>query len=281
MIRGCLTAIISILQKFLWRIDALIRMEHKTASEDHKIYFASDFHLGVPDNASSLQREKKIVRWLDSIQHDLGELFLMGDLFDFWFEYKKVVPKGFTRLLGKLAFLADKGVPVHIFKGNHDLWMKDYLPSEFDVQLYDKPAWFQINDKVFYLAHGDGLGPGDKGYKLLKKVFTNPFCQWLFGRLHPNLGIGLANYFSNMSRNSQDEVAEEEFLGEDQEYLVQHAKSLLQQNHVDYCIYGHRHFPIQLDLEGGSQYINLGDWISHFTYGVFDGENFKLKGFEE
>ncbi len=281
MTRDYLTAITSISLKFLWRTDDALSMEHKTASEDHKIYFASDFHLGVPDYASSLEREKTIVRWLDTIREDVGELFLMGDLFDFWFEYQRVVPKGFTRLLGKLAFLADQGVPIHIIKGNHDLWMKDYLPSEFTVKLYDDPIWVRINDKVFYLAHGDGLGPGDKGYKFLKKVFTNKFCQWLFGCLHPNWGISLANYFSSMSRNSQDEEAKEEFLGEDREYLVQHAKTLIKENQVDFCIYGHRHYPIQLDLGGGSQYINLGDWISHYTYGVFDGDQLRLETFKE
>ncbi len=256
-------------------------MEQKNASEDRKIYFASDFHLGVPDSATSLQREKKIVHWLESIRQDAGELFLMGDLFDFWFEYKKAVPKGFVRLLGKLAFLADQGIPIHIFKGNHDLWMKDYLPREIQAQLYDEPKWLKINEKVFYLAHGDGLGPGDIGYKFLKKIFTNRFCQWLFGRLHPNLGITIADYFSGMSRNSQDDEAQNQFLGEDKEYLVQHSKALLKQHHVDYFIYGHRHYPVELDIGEESRYVNLGDWITHFTYAVFDGEELRLKVFEE
>lgn len=256
-------------------------MEQKTATKDRKIYFASDFHLGVPDKASSLAREKKLVRWLDSIREDGGELYLMGDLFDFWFEYNKVVPKGYVRLLGQLAFLADEGMPIHIFKGNHDLWMKDYLPEEFQVKLHDKPQWLQINDEIFYLAHGDGLGPGDNGYKFLKKIFTNRFCQWLFEWIHPNMGIGLANYFSGISRNSQDEEAQNQFLGEDKEFLVQHSKAILANHHVDYFIYGHRHFPIQLDLGNGSQYVNLGDWISNFTYGVFDGEQFWVEAFDE
>jgi len=172
-----------------------------------KIYFASDFHLGVPSYEKSLEREKLLVKWLDEIKKDAEEVYLMGDLFDFWFEYKHAAPKGFVRLLGKIAEITDSGIPVYLFTGNHDMWMFDYLPKEIGVKIYREPIEKKFGSKTFYLGHGDGLGPGDKGYKFIKKVFANKFCQWLFARLHPNLGIGMAHYWSRKSRvaNGNDE----------------------------------------------------------------------------
>ena len=236
--------------------------------------------MGAPNFEQSLIREKHFVAWLNKIEPELGELYLVGDVFDFWFEYKHAVPKGFTRLFGKLAALADKGIPIHFFIGNHDMWAFDYLPNEIGVKMYRKPIVREVNGKVFFIGHGDGLGPGDKGYKRLKKIFANPFCQWLFGWLHPNIGIGLANYWSRKSRISTGGY-DKQFLGEENEWLVQYCKRKLQEKHYDYFIFGHRHLPLNINLSERSKYINLGDWIQDFTYAVFDGNNFELKKFEK
>jgi UDP-2,3-diacylglucosamine hydrolase len=244
-----------------------------------KIYFASDFHLGVPTPEASLLREKKLVRWLDAIQSDAEEIFLVGDLFDFWFEYKTAVPRGYTRLLGKLSELHDKGIVVHVFTGNHDMWIFDYLPSECGVLLHREPVQRVWNGKRFFIGHGDGLGPGDHGYKFIKKVFANPLCQWLFARLHPNFGIGLANYFSRRSRKitgDQDKT----FLGEENEWLVLFAKDVLKREHFDYFIFGHRHLRMRIELNDRSVYYNLGEWISESPFGCFDGREFSMHQFD-
>jgi UDP-2,3-diacylglucosamine hydrolase len=240
-----------------------------------KIYFLSDFHLGAPDAASSLQREKKIVEFLDEIKHDASVIFIVGDMFDFWYEYRKVVPKGHVRLLGKLAEITDAGIPLHFFVGNHDMWMKDYLQSELNIKTYFGPQEFEFNNTKFLIAHGDGLGPGDKGYKMLKKVFRNPLAQWLFGIMPPNIGMGLANYFSKKSREATGKH-EEVFLGEENEWLITYARHVLAKKHYDYLIFGHRHLPIDFSLNG-SRYINLGDWIRYFTYAVYDGQQLTLR----
>lgn len=241
-----------------------------------KIYFASDFHLGVPDYESSIVREKLIVKWLDEIKQDAEEVFLMGDLFDFWFEYKTAVPKGFVRLQGKIAELCDSGIPVHVFTGNHDMWMFDYLPKEIGIKLYRKEITREFNGKKFFLGHGDGLGPGDHGYKFIKKVFANPVCQWLFARIHPNLGISIANYWSRKSRIANKDV-DEKFHGEENEWLVIHSKEILQKEYFDYFIFGHRHLPLDIKLNEKSRYINLGEWVKFNSYAVFDGTNLELK----
>ena len=241
-----------------------------------KIYFASDFHLGVPTYEKSLEREKLIVKWLDEIKTDAQEIYLMGDLFDFWFEYKHAVPKGFVRLLGKLAELTDSGIPVHIFTGNHDMWIFDYLPKEVGVTIYRDPIEKKINNKTFYLGHGDGLGPDDKGYKFIKKMFTSKFCQWLFARIHPNFGVGVANYWSQKSRVANSK-GDEQFLGEENEWLVIYAKEALRKKHYDYFIFGHRHLPLEIALSSNSKYINLGEWVNYCSYAVFDGNKLELK----
>ena len=243
-----------------------------------KIFFLSDFHLGAPDAESSLEREKLIVQFLDEIKDEAQTIFIVGDMFDFWYEYKKVVPKGHVRLLGKIASLTDAGIPVHFFVGNHDMWMKTYLQQELNVQVYFEPKEFTFNHKNFFIAHGDGLGPGDHGYKALKKVFRNPVSQWLFGILPPYLGMGLANYSSRKSREATGMV-EEKFLGEENEWLIIYAKEILKERKIDYFIFGHRHLPIDFRLSPGSRYINLGDWIRYCTYAVFDGENLELRSY--
>ncbi|MBL7698434.1 MAG: UDP-2,3-diacylglucosamine diphosphatase [Chitinophagaceae bacterium] len=243
-------------------------------SRQEKIYFLSDFHLGAPDAESSLLREKKIVEFLDEIKRDATEIFIVGDMFDFWYEYRKVVPKGYVRLLGKLAEITDSGIPVHFFVGNHDMWMTDYLQKELNIKTYFEPHEFEFSGKKFLIGHGDGLGPGDRGYKMLKKVFRNRAAQWLFGILPPYMGMGLANYFSRKSREATDKH-EESFLGEDNEWLITYSKEVLKQKHYDYLVFGHRHLPIDFPIDS-SRYINLGDWIRYFTYAVFDGQHLAL-----
>ncbi len=240
-----------------------------------KIYFISDFHLGVPTYEKSLERERRVVDWMDSIKDDAEELYLLGDVFDFWFEYKTVVPRGYVRLLGKIAELTDSGIPVHYFTGNHDMWTFDYLEKELNVKIYREPVEKIYNGKKFYIGHGDGLGPGDHGYKFIKKVFSSKICQWMFARLHPNFGIGIANYFSRKSRIATGNE-DEKFLGEEKEWLVIHSKELLEKEHYDFLIFGHRHLPLDIPING-SRYINLGDWIRYNSYGEFDGQTMQLK----
>lgn len=247
-----------------------------------KIYFLSDFHLGAPDYQTSIAREKRIVKFFDKIKADAEQIFILGDLFDFWYEYKKVVPKGFVRILGKLAELSDAGIEIHFFVGNHDMWMKGYFEKELNIKVYHHTESFNLEGKKFFIGHGDGLGPGDHRYKFIKKVFRNKFSQWLFGILHPNVGIGMANYFSGKSRASAAK-AEEKFLGEDREWLISFSREVLTREHYDYFIFGHRHLPIDFTLSdpangaGSTRYINLGDWIKYYSYAVFDGENVTLK----
>lgn len=245
----------------------------------NKIYFLSDFHLGAPNYAASLEREKLIVKFLDEIKHEAAEIFLVGDMFDFWYEYRTVVPKGFVRLLGKLAELADAGVQLHFFVGNHDMWMKDYFQRELNMPVYFEPKEFVRNGKTFLIGHGDGLGPGDHGYKRLKKVFRSPVSKWLFGIFPPKFGIGLANFMSRRSR-AQTGATEETFLGEDKEWLIIYCKEVLQKKNINFFVFGHRHLAIDYRLTTYSRYINLGDWIRYFTYAVFDGQEMRLQSYK-
>ncbi len=244
-----------------------------------KVYFASDNHLGAPDRAMSAEREKRFVSWLKEVQEDAAAIFLLGDLFDFWFEYRTVVPKGFVRTLGTLADISDRGIPVFFFAGNHDLWMNGYFEEELGIPVFHRPQRFHIQGKQFFIGHGDGLGPHDKGYKRMKKVFTNPVARWLFRWLHPDWGVRAAQYFSVKNKLISGEE-DKEFLGEDNEWLVQYAKRKLEEEHSDYFVFGHRHLPLKIELQEGSTYFNLGDWISHYTYGVFDGSHFELKTYK-
>lgn len=254
----------------------MTNQHHIELSEGKKVYFASDNHLGAPTRKDSLPREKKFVAWLDSIKDDAAAIFLIGDLFDFWFEYKTVVPKGFTRTLGKLAEIADSGIPIYYFVGNHDLWMSGYFEDELGIPVFFKPQDFTIGSTTFFIGHGDGLGPGDKGYKRMKKVFTNPFFKWLFRWLHPDIGVKIAQYLSVKNKLiSGDDDAK--FLGEENEWLAVYSKKKISQKHRDYFVFGHRHLPLEITLNENSKYINLGDWIQYYTYGVFDGNNLELK----
>lgn len=245
-----------------------------------KIYFASDFHLGVPSPEASRLREQKILRWLNSIENDAKAIFLVGDIFDFWFEYKTVVPKGAIRLLGKIAELSDRGIDIHFFVGNHDIWMFDYFPNELGVTVHHQPIQIELGGKQFFIGHGDGLGPKDYGYKRLKKVFTNRLCQWLFRWLHPDIGMRIANRSSSASRTAQTEP--EYFLGAEEEWLLLYSNYKLKElPAIDYFIFGHRHLPLDILLENQhSRYINLGEWFNQCTYAEFDGQNLHLKTFE-
>jgi UDP-2,3-diacylglucosamine hydrolase len=249
-----------------------------------KIYFASDFHLGIPDYESSLKRERMLVEWLDRSMADALEIYLMGDIFDFWFEYKTVVPKGYVRLLGKIAEITEHGIPVHIFTGNHDIWAFGYLEKELNVRLHRHPEIKEMLGRQFYLAHGDGLGPGDNGYKMLKKVFSNRFNQWLFRWLHPDIGARMALYFSRQSRLAHN-VRENrpDFVNSiENEMLYKYAVQLVNEGmQVDFFLFGHRHRPIDLKINDNTRLIILGDWLTNFTYAEFDGQNIELKHFQK
>ncbi|MCB8994064.1 MAG: UDP-2,3-diacylglucosamine diphosphatase [Bacteroidales bacterium] len=245
--------------------------------EHQKIYFVSDAHLGHPPREKSLEREKLLIRWLDEVRRDAHSIYLLGDIFDYWFEYRKVVPRGFTRLLGKIAEITDSGIPVYFFTGNHDVWVFDYLPEEVGIEVCRHPLKIEINQKRFFIAHGDGLGPYDRGYKIIKSFFTNRVLQWLYARIHPNASIAFAHRWSKHSRLSKD--ASLPFLGEDKEHQVLFSKSVLENEHFDFFIYGHRHLPLDLKIAEHSRLICLGDWFINFTYAVFDGKNMELKSF--
>jgi UDP-2,3-diacylglucosamine hydrolase len=254
-------------------------MEHKiTDLNGKKIFFASDFHLGVPDHVSTVEREKRLTQWLGHIRHEAHSIYLLGDIFDFWFEYKHAIPKGFIRLQGKLAELRDAGLPVFFFTGNHDMWMFDYFPKELDIPVYRDPIRIQCHGQRLLVGHGDGLGPGDNSYKLLKKIFNNKACQWLFARIHPNLGITLAQHWSRRSRIS-NMTREEKFSGEENERLFLYCQELERQQHHDFYIFGHRHLPLDLAIDDRSRYINVGEWVHFNTYAVYDGKAVELKSF--
>jgi UDP-2,3-diacylglucosamine hydrolase len=253
----------------------------KELNKLEKIYFASDFHLGVPDYTKSKERELKVMRWLDYVSKDATAIFLVGDIFDFWFEYKHSIPKGFVRLQGKIAELVDQGIPINFFTGNHDMWMFDYFEKELGVKIYRKEQLFSWNGLTVMVGHGDGLGPGDNGYKFIKKIFSNRFFQWCFARIHPNFGIGMANYWSRKSRAKGKEP--QVFLGEDKEWLVQYCKEKLGETSqpIDYFVFGHRHLPIEHQVGQSCTYFNLGDWINHSTYAVLEDSTIKLVKFED
>ena len=253
-------------------------MEIKLA-EGKKVYFASDFHLGTPDYASSREREDKIVRWLNSIQSDADTIFLLGDIFDFWFEYKRAIPKGFARFLGKLVELTDQGIKIIFFTGNHDMWMFVYFPSEFGTTIYREPIELTVGNTSFHIGHGDGLGPGDYSYKIIKKIFANKFCQWAFARLHPNFGIGIAEFWSRRSRLNNTHGQSLEDHGED-EWILSYCRDVEKDKHHDYYIFGHRHLKLEKKVNENSTYFNLGEWVFDSQYGIFDGQNFEVRKFE-
>ena len=247
--------------------------------KDKKVYFASDNHLGAPNSTDSLIREKKFVKWLNEIRVDAHAIFLVGDIFDFWFEYKKVVPKGFTRTLGKLAEICDAGIPIYYFTGNHDMWVQDYFQKEIGMQIIRSPKEFTINGVKFYVGHGDGLGPGDRSYKWMKKIFTNKFFVWCFKWVHPDVGVRLGQFLSKENKIMSAEK-DAVFIDEESEWLTKYCKRKLESEHYDFFIFGHRHLPLDVKLNSSSRYINLGDWITHFTFAELDGKSLSLKKYQ-
>ncbi len=245
-----------------------------------KIYFASDFHLGAPSLKESREREFTIVKWLNQIEADAQAIFLLGDIFDFWFEYKYVVPKGFVRLLGKLADLTDKGIPVVFFTGNHDMWMFDYFPQELNIPIYRQAQTITINDKKILIGHGDGLGETGWSYKLLKKIFSSSICQWAFARIHPNFGFRIAHFWSKKSREGSS-LSASDSPDPEKEWIFKYCQKIEEQAHHDYYVFGHRHLTLDLEINQQSRYINIGEWMDQYTYGIFDGKTFKLLQFEK
>jgi UDP-2,3-diacylglucosamine hydrolase len=244
-----------------------------------KVYFASDWHLGLHPQSKSAEREKIIVRWLKEIGRDAQEIYLLGDIFDFWHEYKKVVPRGFTRVLGTLAELSDAGIKIHFFTGNHDVWVYDYLPNEIGLSLYRDPVEKDIMGKKFFLGHGDGVGKGDTSYKILRWAFTNKVLQWFFARLHPNFALWIGHTWSKKSRYAKG--ISENFHGMEKELLVGFAREKIKQKPIDYFVFGHRHIPMDIKIGDSARLINLGEWIYACTYAVFDGETLELKSYRE
>jgi len=243
----------------------------------NKIYFFSDAHFGSSVLNDSREREKRLVRWLDSIKQEAKALYLLGDIFDFWFEYKRVVPRGFIRFLGKLAELSDAGVEIHYFTGNHDIWVYDYLPKEMGLILHKEPFVTEIAGKTFYLSHGDGQGDHSFSFQLIRRIFHNRTCQFLFRLLHPDLGIKLAHIWANHSRR-KEQMYPVPYLGEEKEHLVVYAKSYIKAHpETDYLIFGHRHILLDLLLTPQNRMMIIGDWLQYFSYAVFDGKELILE----
>jgi UDP-2,3-diacylglucosamine hydrolase len=240
-----------------------------------KIFFASDFHLGLPAGTDPLEREKRVVRWLETISSDARELYLLGDIFDFWWEYKSVVPKGFTRFLGAVANISDSGIPVHFFGGNHDMWVGNYLTEECGMIIHLKPLITTINNKIFYLAHGEGLGTTNPGYKVLLALFRNRPLRAIYSTLHPSVGMWLGHKWSYDSRLGKGISLD--FMGEEKEELFIHSKKILETEHIDYFIYGHRHLPMTYKLSQGAILTILGDWVTNGSFAEWDGKELTLK----
>jgi len=257
-----------------------IKNNHISISPKKKIYFVSDHHFGLPNSSESLKREKLFVQWLDQVKTKAETIFILGDLFDVWYEYKRAIPKGFVRVLGKLAELSDAGIPIYFFTGNHDMWMLDYLEKELNIPIFFEPKEFEINHKKFLIGHGDGLGPGDRKYKFLKKIFKNSGAQCLFRWLHPDLGLKLAQYLSMKNKyiSGEEDV---QFQGKEKEWLYLYAKKYLENKAIDYFVFGHRHLPLEMQLNEQSIYLNTGDWLKHFSYIEFDGKTHELKYFNQ
>lgn len=247
----------------------------KDLEQGKSLYFASDFHLGAPTPESSDLREKRIIKWLDSVKNDAAAIFLVGDIFDFWFEYGKVIPKGFIRFQAKLLELRDEGLPIYFFTGNHDAWLFNYFPKEMGIPVFRHPIVLEVGEQKLFVGHGDGLGPGDRFYKILKKIFNGKAPQFFFKWLHPDIGVTLAHKWSNNSRLSGT-PEDFGFKNKESEWLWQYSKDVESRRHHDYYIFGHRHLPLELEVTGNSTYINLGEWVTQCTYGKYDGKKAQL-----
>jgi len=242
-----------------------------------KIFFASDFHLGLRAGTDPAEREKKVVRWLNTIVPEAREIYLVGDIFDFWWEYKLVVPRGFTRFLGTISTITDSGIPVHFFTGNHDMWVGNYLNDECGAIIHTSPFTVTFDGKKFHLAHGEGLGSNNTGYKILLSIFRNKPMRVLYSMMHPSIGMRVGHRWSFNSRLAKG--ISMDFLGEDQEDLIRYSKSVLEKENIDYFIFGHRHLALSYKLRKGSQIIFLGDWINNGSFAEWDGKDLNLKVF--
>ncbi len=246
------------------------------------VYFLSDAHLGSRAIKSGRTHERRLVNFLDSIKHKASAIYLLGDMFDFWWEYKTVVPRGYTRFLGKLSELTDMGVDVHFFIGNHDVWCYTYLQEECGVILHKEPLTTEIYGKEFYLAHGDGLGDPNKTFKFLRGAFHDPTLQKMFANLHPRWALEMGLRWAKRSRLKHEQEGEPQYLGEDKEYLILYSKEYLKDHpNINFFMYGHRHILVDLMLSRTCRLMILGDWINYFSYAVFDGENIFLEQYVE
>ena len=246
------------------------------------IYFLSDAHLGCRALSSRRTRERRLVRFLDSIKSKASAVYLLGDMFDYWFEFRQVVPKGYVRFLGKLAELTDNGVEVHFFIGNHDIWCKDYLSKECGVIMHYEPCTMECDGKVFFMAHGDGLGDGDRKFYFLRKIFHSSFCQKAFYSLHPDTSVALGLKWAANSRRKHEMKGTPAYQGEENEPLVAYSRTYLaDHSEVNYFIYGHRHIELDLAIGDESRLVILGDWVDKFSYAVFDGETLSLNRYIE
>jgi len=239
-----------------------------------KIYFASDFHLGSPNLKDSHTRERKIISWLCTIEKDAKAIYLVGDIFDFWFEYKKVVPKGFVRVLGKLAEMCDQGININFIVGNHDMWVNDYFQKEIGLNIFENEILIEENNQKILICHGDGLGSGNISFKIIKKIFKSNICRWLFSRIHPNLGVSLAHLWSNASRRKNMKKT-----SNNHEHLINYCKEKQKNNPIDFYVFGHLHSPNIENIDSKTKYINTGDWIQHCSYGILSNKNIEIKKF--
>jgi len=244
-------------------------------AETGKIYFASDFHLGLPAGTPPIEREKRVAAWLNSVAPDAREIYLLGDIFDFWWEYKLVVPRGFTRFLGTVSAITDSGIPVHFFTGNHDMWVGSYLSEETGLIIHNKPLITVIDGRKFYLAHGEGLGTSSTAYRILLAIFRNRTLQKLYSSMHPSIGMWIGHRWSLSSRLGKGISLE--FLGEENEDLFRHSKKVLETESIDYFIYGHRHLPMSYKLKQGATITIMGDWMSNSNYVEWNGSELSLK----
>ncbi len=239
-----------------------------------KAYFLGDFHFGSPNYKQSKKRELKILSFLNSIESDLKELFLLGDIFDFWYEYKEVVPKGFTRFLGKISQLSDKGINIHLILGNHDMWVLDYFQKELGMNVHHDIIKIRINNNLLMVGHGDGIGKGDFGYKFLKLIFKNKILRFLYRCIHPDIGIKLGIFLSNRKK-----IGTKDYSISNNERIYNYCKQIESNSHHDYYIFGHSHQSIERKINNNSKYINVGDWIKNSNYLVVKNEQIKLKSF--
>lgn len=244
------------------------------------IYFISDAHLGSQVITNNRKHEQKLVRWLEMVRKDATAIYLLGDMFDFWFEYKTVVPKGYVRFLGKLAELVDAGIEIHFFIGNHDIWTFGYLENEVGLIVHKGPFVTRLGNKTFYMAHGDGLDSRDHGYHFIRHIFHSKTAQKLFGYVPPRLGQGLGYTWSKNNRKKILHL-ENKYLGENDETIVVFAKQYAENNEVDFLIFGHRHIFLDLEIKNRKRVIILGDFVGIYSYGVFDGEDFRLEYYTE